>query len=134
MRTLKKLWHDECGAVMTAELVLLGSMGVVGATVGLNALSNSINEELVDVAKAIRSLDQSYTIQGLSGCGAWTAGSCYQQEPVAESLKKLDLHLVPVPDQKVEEAEKPDAEHQSASSAGPQLDFRQVEILRGPEA
>ena len=87
MKWLHALLRDESGAVLSSELVMVGTVGVVGATVGLSALKESVNQELVDVAKAVRSLDQSYCIEGTKGCGAWTAGSSFQQEPVEKSLK-----------------------------------------------
>lgn len=93
MKLLTKLWSDEGGAILSSELVLVGTVGVIGATVGLNAISTAVNEELEDVAFAIRSLDQSYTIPATSGCGAWTAGSSFQQEPVKESLRELEEQI-----------------------------------------
>lgn len=89
MRTLHELWRDESGAVLSAEVVLLGTLGVIGATVGLSALSKSVNDELTELAFAIRSLDQSYGYEGMKGCRAWTAGSSYVQQPVEESLAEL---------------------------------------------
>jgi hypothetical protein len=79
--------------VLSSELVLVGTLGVVGATVGLNAVSDSINLECVDFARAMRSLDQSYEVRGVEGCGAWTAGSAYHQAPVEESLAELDARI-----------------------------------------
>lgn len=93
MRCLLMLWREERGAVLSTEMVLVGTLGVVGATVGLKALSTSVNEELLDLARALRSLDQSYEIPGLSRCGAWTAGSSYRQEPVEVSLRRLEEAL-----------------------------------------
>lgn len=93
MQWLTKLKRDEAGAVLSSELVLVGTLGVIGATVGLNALSTALNEELEDVAFAIRSLDQSYAVAEVRGCGAYTAGSSFTQEPVKESLKELDEQM-----------------------------------------
>ena len=90
MTAWQMFWLDERGAVLSTELVLVGTLGVVGATVGLKAVSDSVNGELVDVARAIRSLDQSYAVRGIEGCGASVAGSAFQQEPVDVSLHKLD--------------------------------------------
>ncbi|MFO1020567.1 MAG: hypothetical protein U0903_07715 [Planctomycetales bacterium] len=86
---LSDLWKDESGAVITSELVLLGTVGVLGATVGLNQVSESLNGELKDVASAVRSLDQSYHVPGRSCCGAWTASSTFRQAPVEQSLQEL---------------------------------------------
>lgn len=91
MRLLREFWNDELGAVLSAEMVSVGTVAVLGTTVGLGALRDSVNEELVDTAKAIRSMDQSYSIPGRSGGGAWTAGSSFKQRPVAESLASIGL-------------------------------------------
>ena len=83
------LWKDESGAILSAELVLLATLGVIGAVVGLKAVSQSVNGELLDLACAFRSLDQSYSYSGLRTPGAWVAGSKFQQEPVDIAVKKL---------------------------------------------
>ncbi len=90
---LQKLWRDDAGFVLSSELVLVGTLGVVGATVGLNALATSINAELSDVAYAFRSLDQSYEVAEVRGHGAWTAGSSFRQQPVEESLRELSEQI-----------------------------------------
>ncbi len=89
MNLWQSFWGDEQGAILTAEAVLIGSVAVLGSVVGLSAASNAVNDELTEMASAIRSLDQSYVIQGRSSCGAWTAGSYYIQPRVEESLQEL---------------------------------------------
>ncbi|HCO22742.1 hypothetical protein Mal35_06320 [Gimesia maris] len=89
MNLLKNFWSDEAGLVMSAELVMLGTVGVLGATVGLSAASTAINDEMVEFSQAIRSLDQSYHIEGHKSCRAWTASSSYRQQDVAASLADL---------------------------------------------
>lgn len=44
---------------------------------GMERVTKSVNRELHDVARALRSLDQSYAIRGFQGCGASTAGSVF---------------------------------------------------------
>lgn len=92
---LRQLWGDECGAVVSAELVAVGTVAVVGASVGLNSLSNALNEELADLSRAIRSLDQSYSFQGYQSRRARFAGSSYTQRPVAESLQSIGVGSAP---------------------------------------
>ncbi|QDV18524.1 hypothetical protein Pan153_31820 [Gimesia panareensis] len=89
MKLLTNFWRDEAGLVMSAELVLLGTVGVIGATVGISAASTAINDELVEFSHAIRSLDQSYEVQGHTSCRAWTASSSYRQQDVDKSLADL---------------------------------------------
>jgi len=89
MRLFTKLWNDEFGVLLSAEAVVVGTVAVVGLTTGLTVVAKSVNAELQDVAFAIRSLDQSYSIPAQEGCGARTAGSSFTQVPVEESLDDL---------------------------------------------
>lgn len=81
---LSSLWTDEAGFIVSAELVLLGTLLVVGLIAGLSCVQESVIGEYQDVAGAIRSLDQSYAFQGMHGgialpccTGSWTAGSAF---------------------------------------------------------
>lgn len=89
MCLLSKLWNDENGVLLSAEAVVVGTVAVVGLTTGLTVVARSVSEELQDVAFAIRSLDQSYSIPAQEGCGARTAGSSFTQEPVEKSIDEL---------------------------------------------
>lgn len=57
---LRKLFNDESGAVISAELVLVLTILVIGVIVGLSEVSVAVNTELNDISNAIGSLDQSY--------------------------------------------------------------------------
>ena len=72
---MKKLWNDECGAIISSELVLLVTILVIGMIVGLKALQQAVVNELGDVAAAIGAINQSYSFGGVTGCCAFTAGS-----------------------------------------------------------
>ena len=85
MKLLHDLWHDESGSIISAELVLLGTLGVVGVGVGAAAVGHSVEAELDEVALSLRSANQSYHWNGFQGCGAWTAGSGFRQQPVRKS-------------------------------------------------
>lgn len=89
MNLLNTFWNEEAGLVMSAELVVLGTVGVLGATVGLSAASTAINDELIEFSHAIRSLDQSYHVEGHQSCRAWTAASSYKQQDV--EISRADL-------------------------------------------
>ncbi len=88
-----KLWQDENGFVVSAEAAMVATLGVVGATVGLDAVSTSVNEELTDVAFAIRSFDQSFSVKVRQSDGAHMAASRFQQADVKESHLQLRKHL-----------------------------------------
>jgi len=71
---LRKLFNDESGAVISAELVLVLTILVIGVIVGLNEVSVAVNTELNDVSNAIGSLDQSFFFSGLKGIDAGGVG------------------------------------------------------------
>ena len=54
---LKKLFKDECGMIISSEIVIVGTILVIGSIVGLASLSHAVNNELNDVARAC---DKSY--------------------------------------------------------------------------
>jgi hypothetical protein len=107
MLWLNRFWRDEGGAVVSAEAVVVGTVVVAGATAGLSMVGKAANDELRDVARSIRSLDQSYVIHGfrMTNGRAHTAGSSFLQQPVAESLKALDHEALPA----TAEEKKPEA-------------------------
>ena len=79
---LKLLLQDEAGFIVSAELVLISTVVVVGLVVGLSEVQHAIVSELNDVADAVGSLNQSYCFSGFSvckkgGCGAESAGSVF---------------------------------------------------------
>ena len=78
---LKKLWMDEGGALISAELALVGTILVIGVVVGLSALQDAVNTELADLGAAIGNLDQSYSHAGATGHHATVAGSEFQDSP-----------------------------------------------------
>ena len=74
---LQQLWRDEGGAVLSAELVMIGSICVIGLTVGLAALRDGVVSELADLGQAIGSLNQSYSFGGAIGHHAIQPGSLF---------------------------------------------------------
>ncbi|MFN0196022.1 MAG: hypothetical protein ACKVT0_04710 [Planctomycetaceae bacterium] len=89
MSYLTRLWNDETGAVLSAEAVMVGTIGVVAVSAGLKMASSAVHDEMTEVAHAIRSLDQSYSFEGYQTERAFTASSSYRQRDVEESLKDL---------------------------------------------
>ncbi len=72
------LWNDEAGFIVSAELVLIGSVAVLAMVVGLSEVANAVNQELEDVASAFGSVNQSYRYNGLTGHGGSSSGSGFQ--------------------------------------------------------
>ena len=83
LNLLKALRQDEHGVILSAEIVIIGSLLVIGLITGLTCLQKSVNGELQDLAGAIGALDQTYSFSahrksGFAGqCCAYTAGSSF---------------------------------------------------------
>ena len=74
---LKNLLNEEAGFILSAELVLIATLGVLALIVGLSEVSFNINNELQDVGRAFGSINQSFSMQGQNGNG----GSSYNNSP-----------------------------------------------------
>ncbi|MCA9055099.1 MAG: hypothetical protein KDA75_14760 [Planctomycetaceae bacterium] len=81
---LRKLLQDEAGFIISAELVLVATLLVIGLIVGLSEIQHAVVAELNDVADAIGKLNQSYYFRGFSkqnntkgGVAAYTRGSSF---------------------------------------------------------
>lgn len=78
---LRKLWNDEGGAILSAEIVLIATILVIGVVTGLTSVRDAVVTELADVGAAIGSVDQSYVWHGVTAHSAATAGSEYVDQP-----------------------------------------------------
>lgn len=81
---IRKLWNDESGFIVSAELVLVATILVVGLIVGLSEVQHAVVQELNDAGDAFGSLNQSYVYSGFSatktsggGLKSATAGSTF---------------------------------------------------------
>ncbi len=79
---LRQLLQDEAGFIVSAELVLIATILVIGLVVGLSEVQHAVNSELNDVAEAIGCLNQSYSFSGFNKCDgpnihAFTRGSAF---------------------------------------------------------
>jgi Flp pilus assembly pilin Flp len=61
---ITQLYRDEDGFVVSAELMLISTVGIIALVVGLSAVSNAVNNELRDVATAFSSVNQSFSFRG----------------------------------------------------------------------
>ena len=66
---LKTLWNDESGVILSAEIVLIGTILVLGMIVGLVELQVAVVGELADLSNAFGNLSQSYNTSGFSALG-----------------------------------------------------------------
>lgn len=106
LRNLSKLASDENGFIITAELVLVLTIGVLGMVVGLTAIRDSVVNELNDLAHAFGSVNQSYSVTGLrknrwcDEVHAWVAGFGFRDvsdECDCEVIKYIDVCGKPDP-------------------------------------
>ena len=74
---LKRLWNEEVGAIVSAEIMLVATILVIGAIVGLKSVRDSVVTELADVAQALGNVNQSYSYSGVSGHHAFSAGAAF---------------------------------------------------------
>ncbi len=63
---LRALYYDENGFIVSAELILISTLLVIGLIVGLSSIQYAVVGELNDVGKAIGSVNQSYMYTGFS--------------------------------------------------------------------
>ena len=64
---LCKLYSDEAGFIVSAELVLIATITVLGLIVGLSEVALNVNNELEDVGSAFSAVQQSFSMSGMSG-------------------------------------------------------------------
>lgn len=77
MKVLTQLWRDDLGFIISAELVLIATILVIGMIVGLVSLRDQVVQELGDVGAAFSQLVQSYSFSGITGHTSSTAGSAF---------------------------------------------------------
>ncbi len=68
-KLMNQLLQDETGAIISAEMVIIATVVVLALVVGWNAVAGAMVGELVDVATAFGSLDQSYNYRGIRHIG-----------------------------------------------------------------
>ncbi len=74
-KVLQRLWSDEAGFIVSAELVLIATITVIGLIVGLVHIRDSVVGELADIAEAIGRTDQTYQYDGLASAHATVDGA-----------------------------------------------------------
>lgn len=75
---LRRLWKEEAGAIVSAEIMLIASILVIGVIVGLKSVRDSVVTELADVAQALANIDQSYSYSAVLGHAASTDGGSFE--------------------------------------------------------
>jgi Flp pilus assembly pilin Flp len=63
--TFTALLNDEAGFIISAELVLVMTIGVLAMVVGLTAVRDAVTHELNDISHAFGTVSQSYNVTGM---------------------------------------------------------------------
>lgn len=96
----KALLNDEAGVIISAELVLIATILVLGMVVGLVELQCAVVGELSDLGDAFGNFDQSYETSGITSlksanCNddvkAQTRGARYIDEPDTCDCNKIKV-------------------------------------------
>ena len=93
LHTFRRLARDEAGFIISAELVLVMTIAVLGMVVGLAAVRDAVTNELNDVAHAFGAVSQTSHVAGLTkNCNNWndiahTFGTVSQTDHVAGRTK-----------------------------------------------
>jgi len=79
---LRTLWKDESGVIVSAELALIMTIGVLAIVVGISEVAVAVNTELNDISNAFGALNQSYAHSGFRAVDngktkSYSAGSAF---------------------------------------------------------
>jgi Flp pilus assembly pilin Flp len=77
---LVRLCSDETGAILSAEVMLVASILVIGVIAGLSSLRDSVVTELADVAQAVANVNQSYFFSGVTGHHSFSGGGHFADQ------------------------------------------------------
>ena len=74
-KLITTLIHDEAGFIVSAELVLVATVGVLAMVVGLSEVALNVNNELEDIGSAFGSINQTFVQKGVLGHQGYSAGT-----------------------------------------------------------
>ncbi len=77
---INRLWTEQTGAIVSAEVMLVATILVLGVIVGLKSVRDSVATELADVGQAFSNINQSYSYSGTSGHAASSGGGRYEDK------------------------------------------------------
>jgi len=72
---MQQLWQDDCGGVITAEYLLLGSILTVGTISGMTAMRDATVEEMKESGNTMRAVREHYTPAHISAPRMASAGN-----------------------------------------------------------
>lgn len=71
----RTFFNDEAGFIVSAELILIATIGVLSLIVGLTEVAFGVNQELEDIGSAFGAMNQSFLYNGVAGHKGSAAGS-----------------------------------------------------------
>lgn len=77
MKTFLRLWSEETGAILSAEVMLVASILVIGVIAGLTSVRDSVTTELADFAQALANVNQSYSFSSIAGHHTYGSGGAF---------------------------------------------------------
>lgn len=99
MNVFASLINDERGFIVSAELVLVATITVLGLIVGLTEVAFAVNRELNDVGAAFGSINQSYCFRGATGQKGQASGSMFQDHAdQCDSENDVNCNSAPQPE------------------------------------
>lgn len=88
MKILLRLWRDQRGSTSLVATLLLYAVLVLGMTVGLVTLRDQIVQEFGDLAVALESLDQSFSVHGVGFTDSSSVTDPADEEPAGLSVRR----------------------------------------------
>jgi hypothetical protein len=73
--TASRLWNETDAAIISAELIIILTVLVIGICVGVTSIRDAIVTEMADVGQAIANMNQSFGFSGVVGHATASAGS-----------------------------------------------------------
>lgn len=99
MTHLSRLFRDEAGFIISAELVLVMTIAVLGMVVGLTAVRDAVAHEMNDVSHAIGAVSQGYNVTGLhKSRGGWDAHACLDGFGFNDDADECDCSVIELVD------------------------------------
>jgi len=100
-----RLWKDESGAIIATEYLMLGSIVVAGAAVGMASMRDSVVDEYKEFGNTVRDVRQSYStpvnhgaVGKAGGSNATnTAANSPAGMPAAPGSQGVTFNACPVP-------------------------------------
>lgn len=77
----RQFWRDDAGFVVSAELIFITTIMVIGLIAGLAEIRNQMALELADLADAVSELNQSFSFAAVTATVGSVAGSNFVDAP-----------------------------------------------------